>query len=148
MSLPSAWVEKIFTKCALVYGRAFLDRWAGLDLDAVKADWAHELAGFERHPKAIAWALQNLPAEKPPTALEFRKLGYATPKEDAPQIAYQPADLARVALELEKLASVRDAPKCGMRDWAVRLKEKDATNPKSVTQTVRKMYRQALGEIA
>lgn len=146
MSLPSDWIEKIFTKLTLVYGRAFLDRWVGLDMDTVKDDWAHELDGFEKNPRAIAWALRNLPAEKPPTVLEFRKLAYLTPKADAPQIAHQPADLARVAAEVAKLAPLREAPKSGLRDWAHRLKAKDGADPKSVTQTIRKFYKEALNE--
>ena len=79
MSLPLPWVDRIFEKLTLVYGQAFLARWRDLDLDAVKADWAHELDGFERHPKAIAHALQALPPEKPPTVLQFRELARRAP---------------------------------------------------------------------
>jgi hypothetical protein len=81
MSLPSAWVEPIFTKLTLIYGQAFLRRWQDLDMEAVKADWAHELDGFERTPKRIAYALQNLPIDRPPTVLEFRAIAWKMPSE-------------------------------------------------------------------
>lgn len=29
MSLPAAWIDKIFTKLTLAYGRDFLGRWEG-----------------------------------------------------------------------------------------------------------------------
>ena len=69
MSLPSPWVDRIFDKLTLTYGQAFLRRWQDIDMGAVKSDWAHELAGFAQHPRAIAWALDNLYPEKPPTVL-------------------------------------------------------------------------------
>ena len=81
MSLPSSWVEPIFTKLTLIYGQQFLRRWQDLDLDAVKADWAHELDGLDKSPKRIAYALQNLPPEKPPTVLEFRAIAWKMPAE-------------------------------------------------------------------
>jgi hypothetical protein len=75
MSLPMPWVERIFTKLTMIYGREFLGRWEGLNIDEVKADWAHELAGFKDHPECIAHALKNMPdGIKPPTVLEFRAI--------------------------------------------------------------------------
>ena len=66
MTMPSSWVDKIFQKLTLVYGRDFLGRWEGVPLEEVKDDWAHELSGYENAPAAISYALQNLPP-KPPT---------------------------------------------------------------------------------
>lgn len=75
MSLPLPWVERIFTKLTMIYGRDFIGRWEGLDISEVKADWAHELAGFKDHPDSIAYALKNMPDNgKPPTVLEFRAI--------------------------------------------------------------------------
>jgi hypothetical protein len=118
MSLPIAWVDRIFDKLTLTYGQYFLRRWADLDLDAVKSDWAHELAGFERHPKAIAWALQNLPADKPPTVLEFKFIARRAPPEELPRLAAPPADPDRVAAELAKLVPVVNAPVRDGKAWA------------------------------
>lgn len=79
MSLPLNWVNRIFDKLTMVYGHDFINRWRDLDLEAVKADWAHELAGFEKHPEAIAHALKCLPTGKPPTVLEFRDIARKCP---------------------------------------------------------------------
>lgn len=119
MSLPLPWVDRIFDKLTLVYGQSFLRRWSDIDLNAVKADWAHELAGFEGHPKAIAWALQNLPPEKPPTVLEFRALARRAPAEELPRLDAPKADPERVAAELAKLAPIVEKPNANDgRAWA------------------------------
>jgi hypothetical protein len=105
----------------LVYGQAFLRRWTDLDLNAVKSDWSHELSGFENHPKAIAWALQNLP-EKPPTVLDFKFIARRAPPDELPRLEAPKADPARVAEELAKLAPVLSAPVSrGGTDWAHRI---------------------------
>lgn len=101
MSLPQPWVEKIFQKLSLVYGRDFLGRWDGIPLEEVKADWAHELSGYQQSPSAISYALQNLPP-KPPTVLEFlaicrRAPASNTPALEAPSATYTP-EVARKAL--------------------------------------------------
>lgn len=126
MSLPTPWVDKIFDKLTLIYGQSFLRRWADIDLNAVKSDWAHELAGFAQHPRAIAWALQNLPPERQPTVLEFRALARKAPPEVRPQIEAPPADPSRVAAELAKLAPVlRQAPSVDGKEWARRILARD-----------------------
>ena len=86
MSLPASWFDRIFDKLALTYGQSFLRRWQDIDLNAVKSDWSHELSGFDKHPKAIAWALQNLPLDHPPTVLEFRAIARKAPDEETPRI--------------------------------------------------------------
>lgn len=107
MSLPTPWVDKIFDKLTVTYGQAFLRRWNDIDINAVKSDWAHELSGFAQKPRAIAWALENLPEDKPPTVLDFRRLCRSCPPELTPQIEGPKADPERVAAELRKLAPLR-----------------------------------------
>ena len=149
MSLPLPWVDRIFEKLTLVYGQAFLARWRDLDLDAVKADWAHELDGFERHPKAIAHALQALPPEKPPTVLQFRELARRAPLPELPRLAGPPADAGRVAAELAKLATVRTtaAQAVDHRAWARRILDRKARGER-VNRTVLSMAQQAMGVAA
>lgn len=95
MALPDSWVDRIFQKLTLTYGRDFLGRWEGVPLEEVKADWAHELDGYEKAPHAIHHALKNLPA-KPPTVLDFRALcqkapaSSDAPRLDAPQAKFTP----------------------------------------------------------
>ena len=73
MSTHESLVEMIFTKCALVYGRDFLGRWEGLDLEEVKADWRRELSHLLARPASILYGLNHLP-ERPPNVLQFRAL--------------------------------------------------------------------------
>lgn len=151
MSLPLPWVDRIFEKLALTYGQQFLGRWRDMDLDAVKNDWASNLAAFERYPQAIAYALDNLDPEKPPTVLVFRNIAARSPNMDVPRLDEPKADPARVAAEFAKLAPMREslrASPINRLDWAHRLKAKDEFNPKSVTETIRMMYKAALKAIA
>lgn len=144
MSLPSPWVEKIFTKLTLVYGRSFLDRWAGLDVDAVKADWAHELAGLQQSPSTISYALQNLPADKPPTVLEFRAICRRKPPEafvGLPAVKLDPERLAEHAATARRRMP-KHAP--GNKDWAHRIINREAAGDKIRPYTL-SCAREALG---
>ncbi|MCD8514632.1 MAG: hypothetical protein LRY31_01060 [Burkholderiaceae bacterium] len=144
--LPTAWVEKIFRKLSLVYGRDFLARWEGLNSADVIDDWAYELSGFQGWPEAVAWALQNLPNGKPPTVLEFRALCYRAPKPDRPALPEPVARPERLAEELRKLSAIaRDPVNRGDgRDWARRIIEKHRAGEKLNPATLR-FSREALG---
>lgn len=148
MSLPTAWIDRIFDKLTLTYGQAFLRRWQDIDLNAVKSDWAHELSGFDQHPRAIAWALQNLPTEKPPTVLEFRAIARKAPADDVPRIEVAPADPARVAAELRKLAPIASRPYTGRdgKQWARDLLARVAAGGRKPSRTVLKMAQDAVAE--
>lgn len=91
MQLPMPWVERIFEKLTLIYGREFLARWdsCGVPLDEVKADWAKELGGFLNHPEALAYGLENVPRDRPPTVLQFREICRKAPVKAAPALTYQ-----------------------------------------------------------
>ncbi len=122
MSLPTAWVDKIFTKMTLIYGRDFMGRWEGLEMNDVKTDWAHELAGFENWPESIAWAFQNLPTAKPPTVLEFKAICYRAPKPTRQALPEPAANPERMAAELKKLRPlVAKLAITGNKDWAHRI---------------------------
>ena len=82
MSLPIVFVDQIFSKLTLIYGRDFAGRWEGMNVADVKADWAHELDGLDRSPQRIAYALKNLPISKPPTVLEFRATAWKMPAQE------------------------------------------------------------------
>ena len=102
MSLPQSWVDRIFEKLTLVYGRAFLDRWRDIDLNAVKTDWAHELASMQQHPHMIAYALEHLPPGDPPTVLQFRDLARKMPPPKFEALPAPEADREKVRLLLER----------------------------------------------
>ncbi len=146
MSLPEPWVDRIFEKLTLAWGRTFLGRWEGLDLAAVKADWGVELAGFSQRPSAIGWALQHLPPDKPLTALQFRDLCRSAPQPEVMRLPQPKADPARVAEELARLAPLRQAaaPATDHRAWARRILEHHRDGAR-IAPTPLRMARQALG---
>jgi hypothetical protein len=150
MSLPLPWVERIFEKLTLVYGQAFLRRWADIDLNKVKSDWSHELSGFDRAPKAIAFALANLP-EAPPTVVQFKSIARQAPPADVPQLPQPKADPARLAAELSKLDEIRvkvvNQPTGDMKAWARRLRAREVAGDR-LSSFQRDAWRVALGEAA
>lgn len=142
MSLPIPWVQRIFAKLTLLYGRDFLGRWEGQDIEAVMADWAHELAGFERNPEAIKHALSHLPAAKPPTVLEFRDLCRGAPSTTkalpAPAVKADPEMAAKVAQAISRNDPVHP------RHWAELLRRRELACER-LTVAQRAMWREALG---
>ena len=145
MSLPTAWVDRIFEKLSLAYGRDFLGRWEGLDLNAVKSDWAHELAGFERFPEAIAHALTHLDAMKPPTVLQFRELARKAPRAEDKQLPPPKASPEVVAEQLKRLAPMlkRAEPRVD-KGWAQAIVNRINAGEK-LNPTTARFARQALG---
>lgn len=120
MSLPSHWTETIFSKLTLIYGRDFIGRWEGMELCDIKTDWSHELDGYDKRPKSIAWALDNLPPSKPPTVLEFRKLCNTVPQEATLLLPEPKSDPAFVAQVLAKMAAA-PIKTAEMKAWAWRI---------------------------
>lgn len=129
MSLPADWVEYVFAKLQLRYGRDFSMRWEGLDLNVVKADWAEELDGFESHPALIEHALKHLP-ERAPTVIEFRRIARGGPdiQRDQKRIegVHQPASREFVAHLVDRLKPTLRG-KRDPRQWARDLLERHDT---------------------
>lgn len=88
--LPLPLIEELFTKLITAWGRAFLDQWAGVEIEAIHDDWAEKLAWTLRTKKgvpsapAIDYALGMLP-EKPLNVIAFNKLcrGWSPPVQRA-----------------------------------------------------------------
>ena len=148
MAMPSAWIDRIFEKLQLVYGSHFTGRWSGGSIEAVKADWAHELDGMESHPESIKHALQHLPVDQPPTVLQFRQLCRNAPTPPSKALPAPEVDKAKAA---QVLAQCRDvfARKGDHLDTLRELAESDARDGtfrgRKVTLAQRQTYRQALG---
>lgn len=71
--LPESWVEKLFHRMLLEYGKKFSDQWGGADTDELIAHWANELAGYtgeEIKRGLAAMAGRDWPATLP----EFKKM--------------------------------------------------------------------------
>lgn len=120
MSLPLQAVDRLFERLTATYGRQFLSMYEGLDANAVKSSWAHELSGFAGNLHSIAWALENLP-ERPPNAIEFRNLCRRSPEPERPRLPEPPANPERIREELAKLGPVREQLSTGGRPntaWA------------------------------
>lgn len=144
--LRSDWVESIHARLLVRYGDAWLRKWDGIDPAAVVADWAEELSGMSAG--AIAHALANLPASRPPNSAEFKALAVNRPVQAAPALPAPPADPKRVASILSGLRARQ------LRDplaWARDLKTRDEKHggrvwgERVMTPTGRAMYRAALG---
>lgn len=160
MSLPLPWVDRIFEKLTLVYGQKFIALWRDVDLNAVKSDWAHELAGFAPRDgevgsgragaAAIAYALANLDPLAPPNVLQFRALARRAPALEAPRLPEPKADPERVAAELAKLKPIAEAARatsCGGKDWAHRIIARVGQG-ECINRTTVLFARQALGMAA
>lgn len=116
-TLSSSWVDALFARLGVRYGAAFVRQYADIDLEAVKADWGAELAGFRNQPTAIAYALEHMPADKPPNAAQFRALARMAPAPDLPRLA-EP-----IAAMPEKVSTAID----GIADsWVQRKQENPA----------------------
>jgi hypothetical protein len=94
--MQSSWVDRIFEKLALRYGRDFAQQYEGLDVSAVKAEWAEVLDGVKRD--SVQYAFAFLPSGKPPNAMQFRDLCRKAPSNDLALPAPQqpPADIEKV----------------------------------------------------
>lgn len=86
--LPSQrWIDRLFARLMVRYGVAWTRMWAGIDAEAVKADWASVLGKmYDRNPQALAYGLDHLPEDRPPTATAFLRLCLAAP-ESTPLLA-------------------------------------------------------------
>lgn len=94
---PDTLVDRLFRKLALMYGKAWLDLWAGMPIDEVKGEWARTLTGVE--PEAMRLALDALlTAGKPfpPSLPEFVSLCRQFRKAGAPHLSL--ADKTRVQM--------------------------------------------------
>lgn len=74
------WVDVLFSRLAVRYGDAWFRKWDGLPIEDVKADWQRGLEHiFAGNPKAIAFGLDHLPDEFPPTVDAFARLCLRAP---------------------------------------------------------------------
>ncbi len=133
MSLQLQAVDRVIDRLTATYGQQFLRLYEGLDMNAVKSTWAHELAEFGRSRESmmrIAWALENLP-DRAPNVMAFRTLCRQAPAVEAPALPMPKADPERVKAELAKLGHLRmPAATVDKRDWARRLIARHAAGEK------------------
>lgn len=143
MNLPMPWVDKIFLKLTLTFGRDFLGRWEGIPVEDVKADWAHELRGLQQNPSAIAYGLQHCLSGKAPTVQEFKAVCARRPDATL-ALPIPPADPKRVAVEIAKLTQPRGVPAVDHKAWAKKLHERHKGGAR-LNRSQIFCYRSALG---
>lgn len=144
MALSSRWVDAVFARMLVRYGSAWLRMWDGVDIDAVKADWAQELAGLEGKPSSIKHALENLPADRPPSVTQFKALCANSP--DIFKALPEPkADPQRVNEALGRMRQM----KVGVRpnQWAYDLQARELAG-EILNSTQRAAWRESLGRTA
>lgn len=98
MSLNSKWIDRIFDRLMGIYGAQFRAKFSsvidGVDvgLENAKETWADELATFSDWPEAIGYALDHLPTDHAPNALEFRDICRRAPRksEAVALVEYKP----------------------------------------------------------
>lgn len=109
--LPLKWIDEIFRRLSVRYGRDFSLKYENLDPEAVKKDWAEYLVGFSTRPDAIEYALKNLPENKPPNVAEFAAICRRAPiKEELALPHYEtPEEKKRAAQRLQQLKEMLGA---------------------------------------
>lgn len=115
---PDGWVERLFARFAVMYGKHWLDLWADVPMADVKDAWASELAGVTG--EQIAGALKAC-GTFPPTLPEFVALCKPVSVPAAHQ-QYLPAQRnsqeipPKIRAEIEKL--LNKERKRDPKDWA------------------------------
>lgn len=136
--LPSEWVTRIFQRLTGVYGAQFRSKYShvenGIDIGIAMAAeaWANELGDFVNRPEAISYALDHLPKDHAPNAIEFLDACKRCPRkeENHVRLEYKPTaeDKARQKEMAHKAtAAVRPKEFDGLL-WAKRPKSQAALN--------------------
>lgn len=140
--LPENWIDALFARLTGLYGNRFTNMWANIDASLVRKTWALELAGVQ--PESIKYALDHLPDEFPPTALQFKKICFMRP-EQAPALT----NSAPAHPEIRKavISGLSEHKRGGMKDWAYALKARHEAGENLNGNQVR-CYRAALESVA
>jgi len=132
MSLDQRLIDRIFNRLLGIYGAQFKAKFSVVENNVdvgianAKETWAHELRNFGDNLEAIAYALEHLPTEHAPNAIEFRDICRRAPRksEAVAVIEHKQTDEERAhSRELSRKAS--DAVKAPQYDgllWARRPK--------------------------
>lgn len=142
MLLPPSWVDRIFERLLTRYGVAWVRMWEGIDMGAVKADWAEVLGGFADKPDCLAYGMANLPPDKPPTVQQLAAICNRYQGPAAPALPAPKADKSRVDTLLE---GMRNAPAPASNTaWAERLRAREVALDRRLTQFQRQAWREVL----
>jgi len=161
-SLPDAWVQSLWSELAANYAGKWQRQFPvppcppGADpaqhahdhIRSIQNVWAKRLGHLQSNPKALRYALDNLP-ENPPTLPEFIALCNRRP--DAPQKALPAPEadpqrvqqvldgMKRVPVAIDRLAPLRELHRNDIENNG------HMPNGKRITAGQRHVYRKALG---
>lgn len=143
--LPSHWIDSLFARLQVRYGAAWTRMWEGINLDAVKDDWATELAGFVSRPEALQHGLNHLPTDFPPNVKQFSALCRNAPGKPfvalpRPAVSDAEKQKAREIVEVVAKSGAKPDPE----DWARRLRAREAAGER-LNETQKRCWRAALG---
>lgn len=116
-ALP-AWIDRLFLRMATMYGNLWAQRWEGIPMQAVQAQWAAALEGRDLLviKRALDYCQQYKPY--PPTLPEFlqamtdsRPAAAHQPVRDVPRIAFDSTDALKAVQQVSaKMVRPRDDP--------------------------------------
>lgn len=143
---PAEWVDAIFARLTLAYGLRFTQQWDGLNPEHVKASWRKEMQGITS--RGIAYALQHLPGDYPPNAMQFRALCVAAPQRNDPvqALLQGPPPTAAMVERVRAAAMVLSKPK-DPRAWALLLKAREERGER-LSRMQREAWRTSLNRMA
>lgn len=130
-------IDRLFNRLIGIYGAQFKSKFSvvegGVDVGVANAKetWAHELRNFGDKLEAISYALDHLPIDHAPNAVEFRDICRRAPQKEAPALPYQPTpeDIERSRGMARSLGEAVGSSK--IRDG---IDEHWATHPRSEAQ--------------
>ena len=122
MALHLKFVSEIHGRLLVRYGSKWINLYAGIPEDAIKADWSEQLAHVT--PSGVRDALDNLPADAPPNAAQFRALcTRQSPPLYVHALPAPPADPERVKKALAGLSLVSTNIPARAAEWRERMYE-------------------------
>ena len=107
MPLDLRWVDRIHARLLVRYGTRWSSLWATVPMDAVRADWAEVLDRCSA--ESIAYAIEQLPPDFPPTAEAFKRLCQSAPRPNdlpalpAPRAPVPPEVAAKLRALVERM---------------------------------------------
>ena len=144
-ALPDGWIDRLFERFSLMYGRQWTDTWVGIPMDKVKASWSEDLARFSG--EAIRRAVDHCKAHNkfPPTCPEFVGLcaAFRTVEANPPKLSVRYAERdPKVMAEIAKWLEPKR--KKDTKDWAREILQLEASGEFNNMHSI-KVAKQALG---
>lgn len=137
--LPDNWIDALFARLTGLYGNRFTNMWANIDATLIRKTWATELAGIP--PAGIKYALEHLPAEFPPTALQFKQICCMRP-DDTPALSNNV--VAHPTVRKAVIEGLKPHEPAHWKAWAETLRRRHVACEKLNANQIR-CYRAALG---